>query len=150
MEQTENYQLSLWNEEDRILMEDFNNDNAKIDAALQAEQAARETAAAALTAAVAKCGNCQVQFQTYTGTGSTSVSFTFPHKPLLIVIFGDSLYFFAVQGQPYATARTGGSGAATCSVTWSGNTASWSNSSGYQCNTSGKTYSMVVVMDVND
>ena len=34
MNQTTNYQLSQWEASDRILMSDFNNDNAKIDAAL--------------------------------------------------------------------------------------------------------------------
>lgn len=34
MNQTENYNLSQWAKTDRILMEDFNADNAKIDAAL--------------------------------------------------------------------------------------------------------------------
>lgn len=146
MENTQYYQLSLWNQDDRILMDTFNGNNAKLDAALQAAAEARE----GLAETVAQRGNCQVQFQTYTGTGSNTVNFTFPHKPLLIVIFGDNLYFFAVQGQPYATGRTGGTGSGICPVTWSGNSASWSNSSGYQCNASGQTYSMVVVMDVND
>lgn len=34
MKQTENYQLNQWEAGDRILMADFNNDNAKIEAAL--------------------------------------------------------------------------------------------------------------------
>ena len=34
MEQTSNYQLNQWDKTDRIQMEDFNADNAKIDAAL--------------------------------------------------------------------------------------------------------------------
>ena len=34
---TPNYQLSQWERDDRILMEDFNADNAKIDAALAAQ-----------------------------------------------------------------------------------------------------------------
>lgn len=34
MQQTERYQLNQWEQTDRILMEDFNNDNAKIEAAL--------------------------------------------------------------------------------------------------------------------
>ena len=34
MNQTPNYQLNLWEGEDRILREDFNADNAKIEAAL--------------------------------------------------------------------------------------------------------------------
>ena len=36
MNQTANYQLNQWEKPDRILMEDFNADNAKIDAALKA------------------------------------------------------------------------------------------------------------------
>lgn len=36
---TENYQLSQWERSDRIQMEDFNSDNAKIDAALTQLQA---------------------------------------------------------------------------------------------------------------
>ncbi len=34
MRQTANYQLSQWDESDRILREDFNSDNEKIDAAI--------------------------------------------------------------------------------------------------------------------
>ena len=34
MKQTPNYQLSQWEKMDRLLMEDFNRDNAKLDAAL--------------------------------------------------------------------------------------------------------------------
>ena len=33
---TPNYQLSQWEKSDKVLMEDFNADNAKIDAAIQA------------------------------------------------------------------------------------------------------------------
>ena len=34
MQKTKNYQLCQWAASDRILMADFNNDNAKIEAAL--------------------------------------------------------------------------------------------------------------------
>ena len=37
MNQTANYQLSQWEASDRILMSDFNSDNAKIDAALKTQ-----------------------------------------------------------------------------------------------------------------
>lgn len=49
MKQTQNYQLNQWELTDRIRMEDFNGDNAKIDAALksQADALAAETAARA-------------------------------------------------------------------------------------------------------
>ena len=36
MQHTQNYQLSRWEKDDRIMMEDFNADNEKIDAALKA------------------------------------------------------------------------------------------------------------------
>ena len=44
MNHTKNYQLSQWEMEDRLLMEDFNGDNAKVDAALntQADTLAQE------------------------------------------------------------------------------------------------------------
>ena len=57
LNQTANYGLSQWDPTDRILMEDFNSDNSKIDAALKAnadaiaaEAAARAEADAALLA----------------------------------------------------------------------------------------------------
>lgn len=53
MQKTENYQLNQWDKTDRIQMEDFNADNAKIEAALAAEAGSRaslEQAVAALAA----------------------------------------------------------------------------------------------------
>ena len=41
MQKTTNYQLNQWVKSDRIQMEDFNRDNAKIDAALKALEDAR-------------------------------------------------------------------------------------------------------------
>ena len=49
MQQTSHFQLSQWEGEDRILRENFNSDNAKVDAAL-ADHAA----------ALAGCGNCRL------------------------------------------------------------------------------------------
>ena len=40
MNQTANFQLSQWGKSDRILMEDFNSDNAKLEAALTAQRTA--------------------------------------------------------------------------------------------------------------
>ena len=62
MEQTANYGLNQWDAGDRILMEDFNADNAKVDQALGilTEQAAQ----------IANCGNCSISSFVYTGTGT--------------------------------------------------------------------------------
>lgn len=46
MTETTNYKLTQWAKDDRILMEDFNDDNAKIDAALKAQESAIATKAA--------------------------------------------------------------------------------------------------------
>ena len=40
--QTERYGLSQWEKSDKVLMEDFNADNAKLDAALAAQAEAME------------------------------------------------------------------------------------------------------------
>ncbi len=53
MNKTEHYNLNQWDKSDRIMMEDFNRDNANLDAAIQAEATARLAGAAALEAAIA-------------------------------------------------------------------------------------------------
>ena len=66
MNQTSNYQLNQWDAEDRILREDFNADNAKIETAL-AGMAGTLTEHAAALAAV---GNCKIVYGSYTGKGT--------------------------------------------------------------------------------
>ena len=86
MEHTENYQLSQWAKQDRIMMEDFNADNQKIDAALKDH-------AAALTR-LPFCGNCQIYAATYVGTGKFGKDYpstmTFPRKPVWITILNNT------------------------------------------------------------
>lgn len=53
MNQTEHYKLSQWEKTDRIMMDDFNRDNASVDTALAAAVAAVAAEAAARTADVA-------------------------------------------------------------------------------------------------
>lgn len=149
MQQTSHYQLNQWDAEDRIQRTDFNSDNAKVDAALKAQASDM----ASLAAEVAKCGNCQVYYTTYTGTGSGSNDFTFPHKPLFISVFGNNIYFFALQGAPYGTGRTGGTNSGISYTTWTENSVSWvsyNDSLTYQCNVSGETYYMVALLDAGE
>ena len=79
MNHTANYRLSQWDPEDRILREDFNGDNLKIDAALAAQ-----------TAALAKLGNCQIWTGSYTGDGQCGdahpTRISFPARPLFVAI----------------------------------------------------------------
>ena len=82
MTKTTNYQLNQWAKSDRILMDDFNADNQKIDAALAAR-------------------NCRFYTSTYNGTGEAEATFTFPGKPILIVISSASMVSIAVRGAEY-------------------------------------------------
>ena len=65
MNKTANFQLTQWEKTDRIMMEDFNRDNAAIDTALKGNA----DKAAALQTALAGAGNCSMETQSYTGNG---------------------------------------------------------------------------------
>ncbi len=128
--QTPNYSLSQWSRDDRVLMEDFNADNAKIDAAL-GEHAA---ALAALTEASPRHGNCQIYITSYKGDGTNSENFgeshpnslTFPKKPALVFIF-TSTGGLQMTILPFNSTHTVGSGNRTFTmhITWNGNTVTW-------------------------
>ena len=91
---TTNYNLNQWEATDKVLRAEFNEDNAKIDAALKSH----DDELAGLEAAIGARGNCRVEVKTYTGTGTygssnrTSVSFSAVPK-LAILIGGDGLAF---------------------------------------------------------
>ena len=86
MNQTQNYQLSQWESTDRILMSDFNSDNAKIDAALKANA----DSIAAVEDELAVRGNCRIVFGSYTGTGTNGsgspTTLTFDQMPILVLV----------------------------------------------------------------
>ena len=143
MNQTTNYQLSQWDAEDRILREDFNADNAKLEQAL-----------AGIAETLAKCGNCKIWATSYKGNGATTTSITFPVKPLL---------FFVKGGDTFLAASTIGDNAQvqgcvnvysnynnyftppSCTLTWSGNTASLAEATYREkhANVSGTTYHVI-------
>ena len=124
--QTANYALSQWSRTDQVKMDDFNADNAKLDAALKAEADART----ALAAEVAKCGNVTMSISTYTGTGTAGANnptrITFPQMPVFFIVAGDSTLMgkggaaqasmsYEVNGHGYTSLHD---------ITWSGNTLS--------------------------
>ena len=88
MNKTANFQLTQWEKTDRIMMEDFNRDNAAIDAALKSNA----DKAAALQTALAGAGNCSIEIKSYTGTGKNGKSnptrITFSKKPKAVLICG--------------------------------------------------------------
>ncbi len=122
-DQTKNYGLNQWERTDKVVMEDFNADNAKVDAALA--EKAEASAVTALQAAVAKKaersaltalqttvngkasqsalnalqttvnskGNCRVELGSYVGTGVAPVSLKTSFPPKALIIMSGRLGF---------------------------------------------------------
>ena len=141
MDHTTNHQLSQWENTDRVLMEDFNADNAKIDAALRAEADARAAADAELSAQMSKLGHCQIYHYQYTGVAGGK-TLTFPSKPLLVLL-SDSSGFASVciYGAPYARAL-GSSSGTSFRLTWGENSLTWND---YQMNGGGTYYAAAFI-----
>ena len=146
--QTPNYALSQWERDDRILMDDFNADNAKIDAAIKAEADARTAADAALQTSLGKKGNVQVQIYTYTGTGTygsdnpCQIPFT-KGQPLLVLVFGsnsDDLLLHAGLSQANNYANY-------CQVSWQNSGVFWYayKDAATQLNAKGRTYTALML-----
>ena len=101
-QQTPNYKLSRWAGTDRIMMEDFNRDNAAIDAALKSNA----DGVAALQTALAGAGNCEIGMISYTGTGkngdSNPTTVTFPKMPAGFFLCGAETYLVVRGGDTHA------------------------------------------------
>lgn len=142
---TEHYHLHQWQPQDKFLRTDFNEDLAKIDTAL-GEGAAK---AAALEAAVSKCGNCRIYTTQYIGTGTGKTVLTFPGKPMLVNVMGTNIWMVGIQGVDVGISKNAGVGGGWQDVVWTGNTVTFeSNSSDMtaQCNNKGETYTVVCFM----
>lgn len=154
MKKTENFELNQWEKADRILMEDFNNDNAKIDAALQSLTAS----VAQNTAALGRVGDCKLYTTSYSGNGTTGTAGTrslyFPSSPVIVIIVGSTGGFMVfMPGQTQSIASYAGQGYINY-VTWSGTGVSWycNSSAGAgtaQMNASGVTYQVLALLHAN-
>ena len=133
---TENFDLCQWEPTDPVQRVEFNSDNAKVDAALHALEGR----------------NCYVYTTSYTGTGSGGRSFTFPNKPILVIVMGASAsWMCAVQGVPFAYLRYSGTTSGMPAATWQGNTFSWGEISGSPTmsgNVQGGKYVLVALLDM--
>ena len=144
MTYTTNYQLPQWVKSDRIMMDDFNDANQKLDTALKnlADQDG------VLETALAAKGNCRIELKTYTGTGSSGSAsptrVTFSAVPTAYVIFG--YRGIAVGRGGASTASVGatsgtGSSVSSLACTWSGSRLSfYANNAYFQLNMENQTY----------
>ena len=164
---TEHYDLCQWEATDQVQRTEFNADNAKIDAALDAlagqvaekadgdDLAALSETVAGHTAALALRGNCQIYTTTYTGTGTVSRTFSFPKQPLLVIIGGPSIYLVAVRGITYLLSTESGE-SNSLTGTWSGTslTVAYNRNLGggdrRACNASGSSYRIVALLDMSE
>ena len=132
MNKTANFQLTQWEKTDRILMEEFNSDNEKIDTALKSSA----DGVAALQTALASCGNCKIVYGTYTGTGKygreNPNKLTFDGKPVLVIVQAQSnttnydFHLRMIRGCNWAVGDRGNY-SYTNSVAWGENFVSWTN-----------------------
>ena len=106
MKKTAQFGLNQWEMSDRIQMQDFNRDNAAIEAALAKR-------------------NCQFYTASYTGDGEATKSWTFPAKPVLVVIIGQSI---TVLIRDFSIGTTHfGSMTHQLQTTWEENSVTWTN-----------------------
>ena len=142
MNKTANFQLTQWEKTDRILMEEFNSDNEKIDTALKSNA----DKAAALQTALAGAGNCEIGLFTYTGTGSygskNPTVISFPKMPTVFIIKGSQGIMLARGGESKGTTvvQIGSSSLVQdLSLAWQGNKFSFyhTNSAQQQMNAAG-------------
>lgn len=155
MKQTPQYQLYQWEKMDRILMEDFNRDNAKVDAALAEVRASAAASAATLaqhTAAIAKLGNCQIYTTSYTGNGTygetNPCSLSFPKPPVVVMIFGGGQWWIGNPDSGLTFLADGRFVMGSCSRT--GSTLSWYVAAGnarQQMNYSGTRYYVAALLN---
>ena len=144
---TTNYNLNQWEATDKVLRTEFNEDNAKIDAALKSH----DDELAGLEAAIGAKGNCKLVYGSYVGTGTAGQAnpntLSFAGKPLVVLVFtrGD----FMMMGRPCVNGFWACSdGFREADVTWNDTGLSWYHSyTNEQMNVSGTTYHYVALME---
>ena len=154
---TEHYDLCQWEATDQVQRTDFNADNAKIDAALdalagQVAEKADGDDLAALSETVAEVsagmGNCDMELLTYTGGGGGSPKMiTFSQVPDMYLVAGDLAFIMGQGGKATAIltckdATYSESFVNEVDVTWNGATLTLSNGvdARYQMSSKNKPY----------
>ena len=130
MNQTANYHLNLWEPSDRILREDFNGDNAKLDAAL-------------------KNRNCRYYLSSYVGGELEGNLLTFPQPPVLVVVLGHRTSMVTLQGANRLYINYDADKYDTATAVWEGSTLSWSGGASGYMSITGQTYLVFALLDAD-
>ena len=170
---TSNYNLCQWEPSDKVLRTEFNADNAKIDAAIAAVDSRISSVSgdkasvselngvrssvdsltqtvADHTAELAKKGNCQLAFYSYTGNGrygeSNANSITFSNTPAVVCVGRGGSWLVLVAGVSTSWVVGGASGRGIVNITWSGKTVRWySDTADAQMNASSTAYTAIAL-----
>ncbi len=154
---TEHYRLNQWEAEDPVRRVDFNEDNAQIDAALKdvadglsEEVSARMSAVAALNAAVARRGNCQIETSAYTGDGEQFRTISFPAVPKLIILIANQRLALIAQDNSVNFYINNGLSFNTVITSWNGSQLTFSvNGPVHYLNTAGWAYTVIAFYDMS-
>ena len=130
MHQTANFQLNQWEATDRILREDFNADNAQLDAALAVR-------------------NCQFYTTAYTGGELEGNTLTFPRTPLLVLVVGHRTSMLTLRGATRVYVNYDADKYNTATAVWSGNSLSWSGGASGYLAISGQPYTVFAILDAD-
>ena len=130
---TTNYQLPKWEKTDRIQMKDFNDMTATLDTALAAR-------------------NCRFYTTSYTGDGELTKTWTFPAKPILIVLTCPTQWLLAVINarEGHGWGQLGGNSVTGLPCTVDGNSVTWSaenNSQSWMGNNKDTQYGMFAILE---
>ena len=154
---TSNYGLCQWEATDQVLRTEFNEDNVKVDTALDTlEQTVTQQGEqlAAQSATIAKLGNCELYTTTYSGTGSTAaMKHTFPGNPIFLMV-SDTQYgtsFVACRGMTNVSPHYQSNGSIRVSLTWQNRSVTWNYSGGadWNLNASGRNYTVMALLDMS-
>ena len=141
MEYTSNYQLPIWAESDRILMEDFNDSYQKLEDALTEHGEA-----------LAGKGDCQIYTTSYVGTGTFTyqnrTQLTFPATPRAVFITGSGDIFLAFCPGTRAQLLFSDETASCGNLLWTETSLSFynANAARNQMNHKGRTYQVVALL----
>ena len=132
---TTNYDLCQWEPTDPVQRVEFNQDNAKVDAALNS---------------LAQSRNCMVWTGSYTGNGADTKTLTFPHQPYFVLIMGTYVQALLMPQATHMQPRLSNGSMSPLVATWGEKTVTFGphdTNPAYGCNVSGNVYAVLALLD---
>ena len=132
---TTNYDLCQWEPTDAVQRVEFNQDNAKVDAALNS---------------LAQSRNCMVWTGSYTGNGADTKTLTFPHQPYFVLIMGHYVQTLLMPHAPYMHPRLSGGSMSPMEAVWGTKSVTFGphdTNNAYGCNVEDEVYAVLALLD---